>query len=93
MKQNGSQTPFIKLPDGDCGDEKKLKLLRYVCDVTNSDDMDASIDLGQVRSMIQSGVPVNARDIHGQTALHEVTRSWSVEVAKVLVEEGELTDT
>lgn len=91
VNQNGFEVKTYgesEIDEDACTDEKYLTLLRYFSQVTNSDEVDASIDLEQVRTLVKSGVPVNATDIYGQTVLHEAARSWSIDVAKVLVEEG-----
>jgi ankyrin repeat protein len=38
--------------------------------------------------VVQNGADINCMDTNGQTIFHEVARSWNVDVARFLVENG-----
>jgi ankyrin repeat protein len=45
-------------------------------------------DLGQVRLLLKRGLDVNAGNVHGSTALHEVALNDRRELARFLIEKG-----
>ncbi|EME89174.1 uncharacterized protein MYCFIDRAFT_149777 [Pseudocercospora fijiensis CIRAD86] len=45
-------------------------------------------DLGSIQSLIQSGISVNCRDEHGQTALHYAAQSGFIECIELLTRHG-----
>lgn len=63
-------------------------LLQYFAKLSSSDDVDDSLDLEHIQSLLREGASVNASDRFGQTLLHEVSRTWGVDVAQFLVEQG-----
>eukprot|EP00794_Sanderia_malayensis_P014065 gene14065-15531_t len=44
------------------------------------------VDLDFVEKLIKKGADINVTDKHGQTLLHEVSRTWHTDVAKFLIE-------
>ena len=91
MENNGFEAKKVDVTEAaesDRNDVETLALLRYFSEATASDDVNEPLDLEHVKSLIASGVPVNARDAYGQTVLHEAVRTWSLEVAQLLVKEG-----
>lgn len=45
-------------------------------------------DLSEVKTLLQSGVPVNSKDARGQTALYYAIQSKNVELVRYLVQQG-----
>ena len=91
MENNGFEAKKVDVTEAaesDRNDVETLALLRYFSEATASDDVNEPLDLEHVKSLIASGVPVNARDAYGQTVLHEAVRTWSLEAAQLLVKEG-----
>ena len=91
MENNGFEAKIVDVTEAaesDHNDVETLTLLRYFSEATASDDVDEPLDLEHVKSLIASGVPVNAKDAYGQTVLHEAVRTWGLEVAQLLVKEG-----
>ncbi|KAJ8033013.1 Serine/threonine-protein phosphatase 6 regulatory ankyrin repeat subunit C [Holothuria leucospilota] len=66
------------------------ELISYFCNLANLDDTDTEVqlDLEYVDGLIQRGASVNCTDRYGQSILHEVARTWEVEVAEFLIERG-----
>ncbi|MBN3320295.1 PYX protein, partial [Atractosteus spatula] len=46
------------------------------------------VDLQFLESLITDGADVNTADKYGQTALHEISRAWNVDVMKFFLEKG-----
>lgn len=63
-------------------------LLQYFAKLSNSVGVEESLDLEHIRSLLRKGASVNTSDRFGQTLLHEVSRTWGVDVAKFFIEEG-----
>lgn len=74
--------------------KKKLRsandktLIDYFYQLGQSRDPNAKVDLDFVDSLIKNGANINCNDKHGQTLLHEVCRTWHIDVAKFLLELG-----
>lgn len=74
--------------------KKKLRsandktLIDYFFQLGQSRDPNAKVDLDFVDSLIKNGANINCTDKHGQTLLHEVSRTWHIDVAKFLLELG-----
>ncbi|XP_078318077.1 uncharacterized protein LOC111118347 isoform X2 [Crassostrea virginica] len=74
--------------------KKKLRsandktLIDYFCQLGQSRDPNAKVDLDFVDSLLKNGANINCTDKHGQTLLHEVCRTWHIDVAKFLLELG-----
>lgn len=62
-------------------------LILYLAQLSDPEKMEDVIDLEFVNCLIQEGANVNCKDKYGQSVLHEVARTWHVDVAKFLVVE------
>lgn len=63
-------------------------LLHYLATLANSNNRDDVFNFEFVESLVRSGADINCMDTNGQTIFHEVARSWNVDVALFLVENG-----
>lgn len=70
--------------------ERNRALLQYIATLAGSNEKSDQFNYEFVESLINGGADVNISDQHGQTIFHEVARSWNVDVAKFLLEKGEL---
>ena len=68
------------LPDESHGSNLEFGLLTYLWTFTDQHDKQ-EIDLGFLKSLVDSGVNINSRDEHGQTMLHAIVRDWHPDVA------------
>ena len=64
-------------------------LLLYFAKLSSSPDVDDSLDLEHIQSLLHAGASVNTSDRFGQTLLHEVSRTWGTDVAQFFVNQGE----
>ena len=64
------------------------RLLQYFAKMTSSNELEVSVDLDFIQTLIKSGASVKATDNFGQTVIHEVARAWGIEVAQFLLEKG-----
>ena len=60
-------------------------LIQYLARLSDPEKMEDFIDLEFVDSLIREGADINCTDLFGQSVLHEVARTWHVDVAKFLV--------
>ena len=67
-------------------------LLQYFAKLSSSPDVEDSLDLEHIQSLLHEGASVNTSDRFGQTLLHEVSRSWGVDVAQFFIEQGKRND-
>ena len=63
-------------------------LLHYLASLANSNSTKDTFDFDFVESLFKNGADVNSADKTGQTVFHEVARSWNVDVAKFLLNNG-----
>ena len=63
-------------------------LLKYVAKLSSSPNLEDSLDLEYIKSLIREGASVNTCDRFGQTLLHEVSKTWGIEVAQFFIEQG-----
>ena len=63
-------------------------LLQYFGKLSSSADVDDSLDLDHIQSLLHEGASVNTSDRFGQTLLHEVSRTWGVDVAQFFIDQG-----
>ena len=68
------------LPDKSYENNMEFGLLTYLWTFTDQHDKQ-EIDLGFLKSLVDSGVNINSRDEHGQTMLHAIVRDWHRDVA------------
>lgn len=61
-------------------------LIDYFAKLGRSTNPAEVIDLDFVETLLHSGAQINCTDKHGQSLLHEVARTWHVDVAKFLLE-------
>ena len=65
-------------------------LLQYFARMSSCADADDSLDLEHIQSLLRNGASVNTRDRFGQTVLHEVSKTWGVDVAQFFIERGKI---
>jgi ankyrin repeat protein len=63
-------------------------LLHYLASLANSNSTKDTFDFDFVESLLKNGADVNSTDKTGQTVFHEVARSWNIDVAKFLINNG-----
>lgn len=63
-------------------------LLQYFAKLSSSADMDDSLDLEHIQSLLREGASVNTCDRYGQTLLHEVSKTWGIDVAQFFIDQG-----
>ena len=63
-------------------------LIHYIAQLASSNNDNDTFDFSFVESLIKNGADINARDKHGQTIFHEVSRSWHLDVAQFLLKNG-----
>lgn len=63
-------------------------LLQYFTRLSSSPDVEDSLDLEHVKSLLREGASVNTSDRFGQTLHHEVSRNWGTDVAQFFMEQG-----
>ena len=63
-------------------------LLQYFAKLSSSADVDDSLDLEHIRSLLREGASVNTCDRFGQTLLHEVSKTWGTDVAQFFIDQG-----
>ena len=63
-------------------------LLQYFAKLSSSADMDDSLDLEHIQSLLREGASVNTCDRFGQTLLHEVSKTWGTDVAQFFIDQG-----
>ena len=64
-------------------------LLQYFAKLSSSSDIHDCLDLEHLKSLLHDGASVNTSDRFGQTLLHEVSRTWAVDVAEFFVQQGQ----
>ena len=82
-EENANESDGVKKPD-----DPNEALLQYFAKVSSSADLDDSLDLEHIRSLLHEGASVNTTDRFGQTLLHEVARNWGVDAAQFFIEQG-----
>ena len=63
-------------------------LLQYFAKLSSSADVDDSLDLEHIQSLLREGASVNTCDRFGQTLLHEVSKTWGTDVAQFFIDQG-----
>ncbi|XP_059144999.1 uncharacterized protein LOC131932143 [Physella acuta] len=63
-------------------------LIKHFARLGQSTDDKTTIDLEFVYALLEGGADINCTDRYGQTILHEVARSWHIDVAKFVIENG-----
>ena len=81
--ENENEPDGVKKPE-----DPNQALLQYFAKLSSSADVDDSLDLEHIQSLLNEGASVNTSDRFGQTLLHEVSRTWGVDVAKFFIEQG-----
>ena len=79
-----NESDGIKKPE-----DPNQALLLYFAKLSSSPDVDDSLDLEHIQSLLHAGASVNTSDRFGQTLLHEVSRTWGTEVAQFFIDQGE----
>lgn len=71
--------------------ERNRALLQYTATIANSNSNSDAFNYEFVQSLISGGADVNnAADQYEQSIFHEVARSWHVDVARFLLDNGKL---
>jgi len=79
----------LNRPDGiKKPEDPNQALLVYFAKLSSSPDVDDSLDLEHIKSLLHAGASVNTSDRFGQTLLHEVSRTWGTDVAQFFVNQG-----
>ena len=68
--------------------DRNQALMHYFIKLSITDGVEDSLDLERIRSLLRAGSSVNTCDRFGQTLLHEVSRTWGVDVAQFFIEQG-----
>ena len=94
----GEEGIWNKEVENECDGQKKPEdpnqaLLQYFAKLSSSVVVDDSLDLEHIQSLLHEGASANTSDPFGQTLLHEVSRTWGVDVAKFFIEQGRTTET
>ena len=66
-------------------------LLQYFARLSGSGCVD-ELDWEHIQSLLRKGASVNTSDRFGQSLLHEVSRTWGIEVAQFFIEQSKATD-
>ena len=80
---NGNETDGLKKSE-----DSNQALLQYFGKLSSSSDCDDCLNLEHIKSLLSEGASVNTSDRFGQTLLHEVSRTWGIDVAQFFVEQG-----
>ena len=72
--------------------ELNQALLQYFAKLSSSLEVDDALDFDHIQSLLNDGASVNASDRYGQTLLHEVSRTWGIEVAQFFIDQGRLSN-
>ena len=80
---NGNETDGLKKSE-----DSNQALLQYFGKLSNSHNCDDCLNLEHIKSLLSEGASVNTSDRFGQTLLHEVSRTWGIDVAQFFVEQG-----
>ena len=80
---NGNETDGLKKSE-----DSNQALLQYFGKLSSSNDCDDCLNLEHIKSLLSEGASVNTSDRFGQTLLHEVSRTWGIDVAQFFVEQG-----
>lgn len=81
---NGNESDGLKKSE----DSNNQALLQYFGKLSNSHNCDDCLNLEHIKSLLSEGASVNTSDRFGQTLLHEVSRTWGIDVAQFFVEQG-----
>ena len=68
--------------------DQNQALLHHFINLSGADGVEDSLDLEQISSLLRAGASVNTCDRFGQALLHEVSRTWGVDVAQFFIEQG-----
>ena len=87
----GEEGSWNKEVENECDgnpEDPNQALLQYFAKLSSSVVVDDALDLEHIQSLLREGASVNTSDRFGQTLLHEVSRTWGVDVAQFFVEQG-----
>ncbi|XP_071835880.1 uncharacterized protein [Apostichopus japonicus] len=68
--------------------DRNKDLIGYFAGLAKSDDPDIQVDLDHIEDLVRKGANINCTDRFGQNILHEVARTWEVEIAEFLIDQG-----
>ncbi|CAL1548535.1 unnamed protein product [Lymnaea stagnalis] len=91
FKPSSSQENGLGKSDGKdkkMTDDINQALIQYFSKLGQSEKENETINLEFVETLLKSGADINCTDRWGQTILHEVARSWHIDVAKYVIENG-----
>ena len=63
-------------------------LIIYLSKLARSKNLDDELDLDFIESLLNNGADINMPDRYGQTAFHEVARTWHCDVGRFLLEQN-----
>ncbi|XP_030838679.1 transient receptor potential cation channel subfamily A member 1 isoform X3 [Strongylocentrotus purpuratus] len=75
-------------PDPLSANVANAELIGYFGHLATSTDPNISIDLEYLELILSRGADINCTDKYGQTALHEISRTWDPDVAVFMIERG-----
>ncbi|XP_063968058.1 transient receptor potential cation channel subfamily A member 1-like isoform X2 [Lytechinus pictus] len=64
------------------------ELIGYFGHLATSSDANLMIDLEYLELILNRGADINCTDKYGQTALHEISRTWDPDIAVFMIEKG-----
>ncbi|XP_043111796.1 ankyrin repeat domain-containing protein 54, partial [Puntigrus tetrazona] len=64
------------------------RLLDHFRDLADSNKDTDEVDLQFLNDVLTNGADPNSADKYGQTALHEISRAWNVDVMRFFLERG-----
>ena len=82
------QLSRLVIDESACSQVRDGALLGYFARLAKSSNENDTLDLNFIESLLQQGASVNTSDVYGQAVFHEVARSWSVEAAYFLFQQG-----
>nr|AAI70078.1 XCAT2 protein [Xenopus laevis] len=84
IKQEEDDPNKVQLPEEVSSPGPPTSILKYFIHLTKN--VDEQIDLRLIDQMISKGADINETDRYGQIVLHQVAKSWQIDVAQFLIE-------
>ncbi|XP_041483954.1 transient receptor potential cation channel subfamily A member 1-like isoform X2 [Lytechinus variegatus] len=75
-------------PDPLSANVANAELIGYFGHLATSSDANLMIDLEYLELILNRGADINCTDKYGQTALHEISRTWDPDIAVFMIEKG-----
>ncbi|OCT75011.1 transient receptor potential cation channel subfamily A member 1 isoform X1 [Xenopus laevis] len=84
IKQEEDEQNKVQLPEEVASPGSPTSILKYFIHLTKN--VNEPIDLCLIDGMISKGADINEPDRYGQIVLHQVAKSWQIDVARFLIE-------